>query len=117
MIRLSLTLLLIATAAPALARTATGIGTQKDCVYLPRVTSQRIDDTGITLKEGARWYRSELGPSCPLKSHRAFSSRTPTGNLCRGDIIDVFDSSTRTGYGSCGMESFTQVPRPGPEDP
>ena len=110
-----LALALLLTAAPAIAKDAAPsptIGTVKDCIALNRVTDQVVDRTGITFKEGSRWYHNDAGGNCPLRPGRGFASRTPSTQLCRGDIISVFEPGTPVPYGSCGLGDFTEVEKP-----
>ena len=107
--------LLILAAAPATAREATPsptIGSSKSCVTLNRVRDQIVDKTGITFREGDRWYHNNAGGNCPLRPGRGFASRTPSNQLCRGDIITVFEPGTPIPYGSCGLDDFTEVAKP-----
>ena len=49
---------------------------------------------------------------CPeLTSSRALKTRTSTGQLCAGDIVDIIDPGTPVGYGSCGLGRFTPYRR------
>ncbi|HJQ15570.1 MAG TPA: hypothetical protein VJ859_01100 [Allosphingosinicella sp.] len=44
---------------------------------------------------------------CPeLDSFRALRTRTTTDQLCRGDIVSVFDPTSGIEYGSCGLGDF-----------
>lgn len=49
---------------------------------------------------------------CPkLDSSRALKTRTPTGQLCSGDIVEVFDPVAGFSYGRCGLQAFTPYRR------
>ena len=51
---------------------------------------------------------------CPeLDSGRALITRTPSTQLCRGDIATVADLVSGTEYGSCGLGDFTPYRRAG----
>ena len=110
MIRWCLPLLLLSiAAAPEAPRT-------KSCLNLRQVGDQRIVDASTVLfKEGGRWYRNDIVPACSgLRPNRAFSTTTPGGSLCTGDLITVFDAPSRFSYGSCALGKFTEIERPDP---
>ncbi len=49
---------------------------------------------------------------CPdLGFGRALKTRSTNGQLCAGDIADVFDPSTGLSYGGCGLGRFTPYRR------
>jgi len=49
---------------------------------------------------------------CPeLSTTRALRTRTPTTQLCRGDIVVVFDPGTGIELGSCSLGEFTSYRR------
>jgi hypothetical protein len=51
---------------------------------------------------------------CPeLRSSRALRTRTPSTQLCRGDIASVFDPVSGIEYGSCALGDFTPYRRAG----
>jgi len=51
---------------------------------------------------------------CPeLRSSRALRTRTPSTQLCRGDIAVVFDPVSGIEYGSCALGDFTPYRRAG----
>ncbi|HKT15152.1 MAG TPA: hypothetical protein VJR87_07070 [Allosphingosinicella sp.] len=44
---------------------------------------------------------------CPeLNGFRALRTRTTTDQLCRGDIVTVFDPTSGVEHGSCGLGDF-----------
>ena len=47
-------------------------------------------------------WRPELNP------FRALRTKTTTGQLCRGDIVSVFDATSGIEYGSCGLGDFVE---------
>ncbi len=50
---------------------------------------------------------------CPeILSGRALRTRTTSTQLCRGDIVSVFDPVSGIEYGSCGLGDFTPYSRP-----
>ena len=49
---------------------------------------------------------------CPeLDSGRALQTQSPSTQLCRGDIVTVFDPVAGFSYGSCGLGDFTPYRR------
>ena len=51
---------------------------------------------------------------CPDLSYgRALKIRTPSTQICRGDIVTVFDPVSRVEYGGCGLGDFTPYRRAG----
>ena len=57
---------------------------------------------------GGPTYLNEVGPGC-FGADRAFTYlayETPTGQLCRSEIVRVIDDGTRTARGSCGLGDF-----------
>ena len=51
---------------------------------------------------------------CPdLNYGRALKIRTPSTQICRGDIVTVFDPVSRVEYGGCGLGDFTPYRRTG----
>jgi hypothetical protein len=52
-------------------------------------------------------YVNRPAAGCPsLGLGRALRTRTPSPQLCRGDIATVFDPVTGLEYGSCGLGEF-----------
>jgi hypothetical protein len=50
---------------------------------------------------------------CPLVGPgRAIRVRTTSTQLCRGDIVEVFDPVNGFGFGGCGLGDFTPYRRP-----
>ena len=49
---------------------------------------------------------------CPeIRAGRAIKVRTTQTQLCRGDIVEVFDPVSGFGYGGCGLGDFTPYRR------
>lgn len=80
------------------------------CIPLRDIRSTTIvDGTAIIYKRDARrWYvSSPAGGACPaLRANRTLVTRTPTNQLCRGDIVRVIDPPGPMEYGSCGLGEF-----------
>jgi hypothetical protein len=88
-------------------------GKPVQCIIQTQISdSQTFDD-------GTIYYRMR-GPidyvnkphDCPqLNSSRAYSTRTPSNQLCSGDIMTVFDAGAHLPYGSCIFNEFVPYPR------
>lgn len=102
--------LLLAVATPALAAPPA----VKACVNLRNVGTTRIaDDRTIYYRENRQWYRNDIPGGCAgMRPWSAIASRTPSTQLCRGDIITVFEPSSQIPQGSCGLGDFTPVDKP-----
>jgi hypothetical protein len=49
---------------------------------------------------------------CPeIRPGLALKTRSPSTQLCAGDIVEVFDPVTGFGFGSCGLGEFTPYRR------
>lgn len=61
---------------------------------------------------GNRLFVNRPPAGCPeLSFNRTLITRTPTGQLCRGDIVRVADLASTVEYGSCGLGDFTPYRR------
>jgi hypothetical protein len=50
---------------------------------------------------------------CPeLNSMRAMRTVSTTNQLCRGDLVTIFDPGSSIEYGSCGLGDFVPYRRP-----
>ncbi|HEX8446864.1 MAG TPA: hypothetical protein VF649_09645 [Sphingomonas sp.] len=111
-----LTLAVLALARPALAdpkldKALTGkvAGKPVDCISLPRVRSSTTftKPDSILYRVGRVSYLNQPAGGCGFRMDPIIVSRTPTTQLCRGDIISVVDRGSRIPMGSCGLGSFT----------
>lgn len=57
------------------------------------------------------WYRNELRDRCPALNgrNRITIFRSPSGNMCEGDMFDVVDRFSRMYVGTCVLGPFTPV--------
>ncbi|QAY76973.1 hypothetical protein [Sphingosinicella sp. BN140058] len=61
---------------------------------------------------GRRIWVNRPAAGCPaLTSSRALRTKTTTSQLCRGDIVDVFDPVAGFQYGGCSLGDFTPYDR------
>jgi hypothetical protein len=101
---------------PALAKALAGrtAGKPISCVHLRDVQSTRIiDGTAIIYELGRKnWLVNMPAGGCSsLRSDRVLVTSTPTGDLCRGDIVRVIDTPGPIEFGSCGLGAFVPYTR------
>lgn len=76
---------------------------------------QVIDDTTIAFRNGRTLYINKLASACAgLDGSYALLTRSLDGELCRGDIADFADLTTRTIVGSCSLGEFIPYGPPRP---
>lgn len=106
-----------ATLSPKLAKVLEGrtAGTPIGCVNLRQMRSTRIvDETAVIYEESPRrWFVNfPQGGNCPnMTADRAIATRTPSNQLCTGDLVRVFDQTTPIQYGSCALGKFVPYTR------
>jgi len=104
-------------AADELARALEGrvAGAPVSCVRLTELGGNRSAGDAIVFDgRGSRIYVNRPAGGCPsLNFGRALRTRPTTGQLCRNDIVTVFDPATGTDYGGCGLGDFIPYDRPG----
>lgn len=75
-----------------------------------------IEGIGVVYDVGATRYLTRFDGGCQqLTAFTAFATRTPTTQLCAGDIAEIFTTTTPTiNVGSCTFGRFTPyTPAPG----
>jgi hypothetical protein len=55
---------------------------------------------------GRKWVNRPAGGCPSLEFGRALRVRTTSSQLCRNDIVTVFDPVSRSEYGGCGLGDF-----------
>ena len=90
-------------------------GAPVSCVRLADLGGNRSAGDAIIFDgHGSRLYLNRPSGGCPsLAFGRALRVRSSTGQLCRGDIVAVFDPTTGTDYGGCGLGDFIPYERVG----
>ena len=58
------------------------------------------------------WINHPRGGCPDLTSERALRWKSTMSQMCSGDIVDVFDPTTRIPYGSCSLGDFTPYSKP-----
>lgn len=75
-------------------------------------TSRTIDREGILFGTGSRIYLNRPRDGCPqLREGRALVTRTPTGQLCSGEIVRIVDPLNGVNYGACSLGEFIPYDR------
>lgn len=86
-------------------------GPPQGCVTQSELGGTRSFGRGVILFSGRTdevVYVNRPPAGCPdLGSGRAFRTRTTATQLCRGDIITVFDPVSGMEFGGCGLGEFT----------
>lgn len=75
---------------------------------------QTIDESTIAFRSGSTVYINRLSGACPSLGRGGYAlvTRSPTSNLCSGEIATVLDTSTGSIVGSCGLGDFVPYTRP-----
>lgn len=102
---------LSATGESELARALEGraAGPAMTCVSQRTLGSSRSIDNDLLLFEGAGdvvYVNRPAGGCASLAHGRALSTRTTASQLCRGDIVTVFDPVSGVELGGCGLGDF-----------
>lgn len=99
----------------ALAKALTGFtpGKPASCIDQRRITdTQRIGDTILYKYSRHELYRADTNGGCfGLRRGDAIISRTPSGQLCSGDILNTVDMVTHVNSGSCTVREFVPYRR------
>ena len=86
-------------------------GPPRDCVGESELGGNRSYGRDVIVFSGRTddvLYVNRPLVGCPeLSFGRALRVTTTTGQLCRGDIVSVFDPSTGMEFGSCALGQFT----------
>jgi hypothetical protein len=84
-------------------------GTPTSCISLtPSQSSTTIEGIGLVYQRGRTMYVNRFAGGCPsLNGFTAVISRTPSTQLCRGDIARIVDLNSRIEGGSCVFGDFT----------
>lgn len=89
-------------------------GKAEACIQQSWIDQTDIFDNGSILyhmKSGPD-YLNTPSPSCAgLRANAGLISSTPTGQICRGDIVQIVDFTSGFNYGSCGLGDFIPYSR------
>jgi hypothetical protein len=90
-------------------------GEPVSCVPLRNLGGNRSAGEGAVIfgdRSSSRLYVNRPSGGCPLlRVGTALSLRTSGTQICRGDIVSVFDPQTGVNFGSCGLGDFTPYER------
>jgi hypothetical protein len=89
-------------------------GQPVSCVSLRNLEGNRSAGENAVIFDGpgGRLYVNRPPAGCPMLRHgRALTVRTTNSQLCRGDIVSVFDPGTGANYGACGLGDFEPYDR------
>lgn len=84
-------------------------GKPVSCITLRNVDSMKVygERTLLYKMSNKLTYRNDPYGGCPgLDDSRTLVTKTPTGQLCRGDIATVRDMVAGFDVGSCGLGDF-----------
>ena len=89
-------------------------GPAETCVPSRELRNTRTIGDGVMLFEGpgdVLWVNRPPGGCPTLAFGRAFRTRTPSSQLCRGDIVTVFDPVSGTEFAGCSLGDFVSYRR------
>ena len=88
-------------------------GAPMSCVSQLNLRSSRSIGEGAILFDGPgdTIYVNRPPAGCPSLEGRTLVTRTSSSQLCRGDIATVYDTASRTEFGSCGLGDFVPYRR------
>lgn len=88
-------------------------GKPQSCISLRDARSSTIvDETAIIYEiSRKRWMVNFPEGGCAGRPDRAIVTRTPSTQLCRGDIARIIDAPSRIEYGACGLGDFVPYTR------
>jgi hypothetical protein len=99
-----------------LATFTTGLvaGTPVSCIQLSLSRESRtFPHQTIAYRSGAAWYVANFQDGCDsLDWSSTVVTRTPSDQLCRGDIAELQDNTTHMYRGSCVFANFTPYTKP-----
>jgi hypothetical protein len=90
-------------------------GPPQECVDQRDLGGNKSYGRGVILFSGRTndvVYVNRPAAGCPdLDSGRALKTRTTTTQLCRGDLVTVFDPTSGVEFGGCSLGEFTPYRR------
>lgn len=90
-------------------------GKPQACLHQSRAgfNTERYGDTILYRRTRNEVYRVDTGGGCfGLRRGDAIITRSPSGDLCRGDIVRTEDLTARIPSGSCAFGDFIPYRRP-----
>lgn len=87
-------------------------GEPQSCVNQSQLRGSDQFGQTILYQQGTRtFYRNDTSPGCRLGQDDILVTQTPTGQLCRGDIVTTIDRTSRFMTGSCSLGEFVPYRR------
>ena len=89
-------------------------GPAVSCVPQRGLRNTRTIGDGVMLFEGpgdVLWVNRPPGGCPTLSIARSFRTRTPSSQLCRGDIVTVFDPVSGAEFAGCSLGDFVPYRR------
>ena len=89
-------------------------GKPVSCIPQRQIDSSQNFDSGDILyrmKSGPDYLNSPRPKCAGLRGGAGMVTRTPSTDLCRGDIAEIVDFTSGIHYGSCALGDFVPYPR------
>ncbi len=91
-------------------------GPPRDCIQEYYLEDNKSFGRNVILFKGRTpgvvYVNNLPGAGCPeVDTSRALRTKSPMPQLCRGDIVTVFDPNSRIDIGSCSLGEFTPYHR------
>lgn len=88
-------------------------GPPTSCVSQTALRGSRSFGNTILYDRGTRRtiYRNDTQPGCRISNNDILVTRSPTGNLCSGDIIRTIDRTAQFVTGGCAFGEFVPYER------
>ncbi|UZK68187.1 hypothetical protein OKW76_08870 [Sphingomonas sp. S1-29] len=87
-------------------------GEPQSCVNQSLLRSSDQYGQTILYQQGtSTYYRNDASPGCRLGQDDILVTQTPTGQLCRGDIVRTVDRTAGFMTGSCSLGEFVPYRR------
>ncbi len=86
-----------------------------NCLRSREIVGQTLVNQSVIVFEtrGHKYYRNDIAPACgALNPDRSIVTHEYTSGMCKGDIFEVFDPTSRIGYGACTFGPFTPYELP-----
>ena len=102
--------IILAGMAVLLATPSFAANTQQLCISNRAIKATRFSAKGYFVKIGPNWYQNTAN-SCPLFApDRAVRVQSITNRQCKGDQVEIFQTVTALGFGSCTLGPWHAVP-------
>jgi|GEM_PF-3918302 len=79
------------------------------CVSNRAIKDTRFSAEGYFVKTGTNWYKNAANGCSLFASDRAVRVQGITNRQCNGDQVDVFQTVTALGFGTCTLATWEHV--------